>query len=198
MPVKAARIGKSRLGGSPELARAIAADSLDAVLRASLVARVILVTADRQLPRMLVVGADRGARLVVVAESGGSGISAAVLAGLAVSARERPRAVLLGDVPALEPLELDAALVLAGHARRAFVPDADGEGTVLVTAASGVRLREAFGAGSAAAHRALGLVELAVGAETGLRRDVDTREQLAEVIARAPASRTARAASQLA
>ena len=60
-----------------------------------------------------------------------------------------------------------------------MVPDADGTGTTLVTAADGAVHSPAFGAGSRAAHLANGYVELEVGVASGLRTDVDTPEQLA-------------------
>ncbi|TPX05322.1 2-phospho-L-lactate guanylyltransferase [Schumannella luteola] len=195
IPVKPAGIGKSRLGASPGLARAIALDSIEAVLRAPGVGRVVVVTADAELPAELAGIASEAAELVLVLEREPAGISAAITSGL-TEAMSGPRAVLLGDVPALDPAELDAALAAAGQHPRSFVPDADGAGTVLVTAREGVPFVEAFGPGSAAAHRELGLAELPVDRESGLRRDVDTPEQLAEVVRRSPRSRTARVAAQ--
>ncbi|HEV7566719.1 MAG TPA: 2-phospho-L-lactate guanylyltransferase, partial [Microbacteriaceae bacterium] len=56
--------------------------------------------------------------------------------------------------------------------------DADEVGTVLITALHAPSHAPAFGGGSRAAHAAVGYVELAVPVASGLRRDVDTPEQL--------------------
>jgi 2-phospho-L-lactate guanylyltransferase len=86
--------------------------------------------------------------------------------------------VLLGDHPALTSDELaDALRAAAGHPL-AFVADAEGEGSALCSAAPRVPLTPLFGVGSARAHRSAGFVEL-TGHWPGLRRDVDTPEQLA-------------------
>jgi 2-phospho-L-lactate guanylyltransferase len=62
---------------------------------------------------------------------------------------------------------------------RAFVPDAEGTGTTLIVARPGVPHAARFGAASAARHRAEGYIELELPRLSGLRRDIDTREQLA-------------------
>ena len=64
-----------------------------------------------------------------------------------------------------------------GH-DRAFVPDAEGTGTTLIVARAGVPHVVRFGAASAARHRGEGYVELELPSLSGLRRDIDTREQL--------------------
>jgi 2-phospho-L-lactate guanylyltransferase len=92
-------------------------------------------------------------------------------------------AVLLGDLPALQPRELSAALALATRHPLSMVPDAAGTGTTLLTALAGATHVPAFGAGSAAAHRASGYVPLAVAADSGLRTDVDTVHDLTALIA---------------
>ena len=87
-----------------------------------------------------------------------------------------PVAALSSDLPALRPGELGAALAAASRHPRAYVPDAQGHGTTLLTAA-GVPLDPRFGAQSAAAHAASGAV-LLDGDWPGLRRDVDTADDL--------------------
>jgi 2-phospho-L-lactate guanylyltransferase len=173
VPVKGTADAKSRLGASAELARAIALDSVEAALGA---ARVIVVTPAAAAADFEALGA------VVVADAGG-GLNAAVAAGIS-AAGDGPVAVLLGDVPALLPAELAAALLAAERHPLAMVPDADGAGTTLITALRAVSHSPAFGHGSRAAHLAAGYVELDVSAESGLRRDVDTAEQLAGLAAR--------------
>ena len=84
------------------------------------------------------------------------------------------RAVLLGDLPGLDPRELRAALE-ASTAVRNFVADADGVGTVLTVARTSHALR--FGANSRQAHLDEGYVEL-LEAWPSLRRDVDLPQHL--------------------
>ena len=181
MPVKPARIGKSRLGAAVEIVRAIALDTIAAAARASRVGRVIVVTGDAELVAGL---ADAGVAVEVVDDEPPRGLEGAIRAGLDRADPSHPRAVLLGDLPSLDPRELDDALLAAAAHPRAFVPDAEGTGTSLVTALAGVELMESFGADSAGRHRDLGLVELTAPATSGLRRDVDTPDQLRAVAAR--------------
>ncbi len=173
VPVKGTGSAKSRLAASPELALAIALDSIAAAVP---VARVVVVTS----PAMA--GSFEHLDVAVVGDSGG-GLNAAVLQGIA-AATPGPVAVLLGDVPALAPTELAAALQLAQQHPLAFVADADDEGSVLITALEAGDHRPAFGSGSRAAHLAAGYVELDIPHDSGLRRDVDTPTQLAALAAR--------------
>jgi 2-phospho-L-lactate guanylyltransferase len=173
VPVKGTADAKSRLGASARLARAIALDSVEAALGA---ARVIVVTTDSAAADFVALGAS-------VVRDPGEGLSAAITVGIA-AAGEGAVAVLLGDVPALLPSELAAALAAAERHPRAMVADADGEGTVLITAFAAADHAPAFGPGSRELHRAAGYVELDVAPESGLRRDVDTREQLAALAGR--------------
>lgn len=203
------------------LARAIARDTVAAALSAQLVDSVTVVTDDAALAAAL---ADR---CLLVADPG-TGLAGAIAAGLAAvasqevgpaaSAGGRPGAgagtsgaaartggvvaVLLGDVPAMRPDDLDAALA-AGlqHAATAphpapadpqhasagaettsggdgttYLPDADGTGTVLLMGPAEA-LRPVFGPGSAAAHgRTATRLPLAL---PRLRRDVDDAADLA-------------------
>jgi 2-phospho-L-lactate guanylyltransferase len=87
---------------------------------------------------------------------------------------------LAGDLPALRPDDLDAALL--GLRRRSFAADAEGSGTVLLGAPAGVALDPRFGPGSAAAHAASGARPLS-GDWPGLRHDVDTAADLHAVLA---------------
>ena len=95
---------------------------------------------------------------------------------------ERGRAGLAGDLPALRPDELTAALGVAARLGTAFVPDADGTGTTLYAAAPGAQFRPRFGPASRDRHLATGAVEIGTGeigtGLAGLRRDVDTIEDL--------------------
>ncbi|MER7280967.1 2-phospho-L-lactate guanylyltransferase [Dactylosporangium sp. NPDC000244] len=85
---------------------------------------------------------------------------------------------LTADLPAMRPDDLEAALVAAARAgRRAFVPDLEGTGTVLLAAPAGEALAPQFGPGSAVAHLRSGAIRLD-GAWPSLRRDVDTAADL--------------------
>lgn len=168
IPVKGSTSAKSRLGASPELALAIALDSVAAAVATG---RVLVVTSESIAQRFEALGA----RVII---DSGVGLTAAVAQGIG-AAGDGAVAVLLGDVPALQPPELAAALELAVQHPLAFVPDADNDGTVLITALSAADHRPAFGIHSRAAHLAAGYAELDVPPDSGLRRDVDTVEQLA-------------------
>ncbi len=174
VPLKAAASGKSRLGASAELVRAI---GLDTVAAAAAVARVVVVTADPQT------AADAAAipGVTVVTEQEPRGLNAAIALGM--PAADAPRAALLGDLPALRPADLRGALDAAASVDRAVVPDAEGTGSTLVTARAGVAWESAFGADSLARHLAIGCVRLDVPEHSSLRRDVDTMTQLAEAAA---------------
>lgn len=175
VPVKPSEEAKTRLGAGLEIAAAIALDTVAAIAATPEVGRVVVVTADEGVAWELR-GVD-GVQVVVEPEP--QGIAAAVSLGLDTLEETEDRAVLLGDLPALTPDDLVAALALAARVDRGFVPDREGGGTTAVTAIGGTELLHRFGQGSAARHAALGLVRLGVPKESTLRRDVDTPEQLA-------------------
>lgn len=185
IPVRDPASAKSRLAAGDDpaaqqrraaLAAAIALDTVTAARRAREVGEVIVVG-------VLASPIDG----VLLLDDPGFGLLVAVGAGLAAADPAAPTAVLLGDLPALQPADLDAALVAASEHHWAFVPDADGTGTTLVTAAAGLPHALRFGDGSAEQHRDAGYVELDVPEHSGLRRDVDTPAQLAELAALAAA-----------
>ncbi len=185
IPVRDPASAKSRLAAGDDpaaqqrraaLAAAIALDTVTAARRAREVGEVIVVG-------VLASPIDG----VLLLDDPGFGLLVAVGAGLAAADPAAPTAVLLGDLPALQPADLDAALVAASEHHWAFVPDADGTGTTLVTAAAGLPHALRFGDGSAEQHRDAGYVELDVSEHSGLRRDVDTPAQLAELAALAAA-----------
>ncbi|WP_426595186.1 2-phospho-L-lactate guanylyltransferase [Cellulomonas sp. McL0617] len=183
VPVKPAAAGKTRLAGvlgpadRAALARAMALDTVEAAAATPGVARVLVVTSDDELR----------AALPVVVDDPGGGLNAAIRAGLAQVVG--PVAVLLGDLPALRPQDLASALLLAGRHARAFVADADGTGTTLLTGLVAVTPR--FGAGSADLHEAAGHVRLDVAAGSTLRRDVDVPADIAAVARLGVGPRTA-------
>lgn len=182
IPVKPTSVGKSRLDlpavDRVRLARAIALDTIAAAAACESVAQVCVVTDDGAL---LALAFDiPGLRFVPEDDGSGRprGIDAAVAAGSDAAGEGMPRAALLGDLPALRPGDLAAALASAGTHERAVVADAEGTGTTLVTAARGIPLGTAFGGDSYARHLALGCVGLPLPEESTVRRDVDTAAQL--------------------
>ncbi len=165
LPVKDVEHGKSRLTvpgvARADLLLAMFEDTLAAVLATGF-GEVVVVSPDGDVARLA------RAHGVRVRAHGGS-LNEAVAALCPPDLR---CAALLPDLPAVRTEEL--ALVVQGNLR-GFVPDATGTGTTL---AVDTGLVPRFGAGSAAAYGRAGLPALAAG--PGLRRDVDTADDLAE------------------
>jgi 2-phospho-L-lactate/phosphoenolpyruvate guanylyltransferase len=187
VPVKRLAAAKTRLydrrrapAEHAALALALAMDTVSAAALAPPVARVVVVTDDPDARAAL--GA-LGATVTV--DEPRAGLNPALAYG-AATARELASgdavAVLSCDLPALRPTELADALHAAAAHPRAFVADAVGTGTTLLTALPGVPLDPRYGAGSRAAHLASSAVELH-GAWPSLRRDVDTAADLAAAAA---------------
>jgi 2-phospho-L-lactate guanylyltransferase len=150
---------------------ALLADTVAAAAGTPGVAQVVVVTDD---PDAAAVVRELGAR--TVPDEPDRGLNPALVHG-ALAAGTGAVAALSSDLPALRAAELaDALAAAAGTGPRCFVADAGGTGTTLLTAV-GTALDPRFGRGSAQAHRAGGAVEL-TGAWPGLRRDVDTAEDL--------------------
>jgi 2-phospho-L-lactate/phosphoenolpyruvate guanylyltransferase len=197
IPVKRLSAAKSRLRGAvpaarhADLALAMVRDTAAAVLAGTAVAELLVVTDD---PAVAAAVGGMGAR--VVPDRAGADLNAAMRFGAdEVAGLTRFRAVLAGDLPALRPAQLDAALEAALQAersvagRRSFVADAAGSGTVLLAAPPGEPLEPRFGLGSANAHASSGAAALA-GDWPGLRQDVDTPADLATVLELGPGPHT--------
>lgn len=170
IPVKSPALGKSRLSAAGDrfaLARAIALDTIETAVQAC---AVIVVTEDASIAAA---ARELGAR--VVDEGAPAGLNAAIARGVDAAGTTHC-AAMLGDLPALRPTDLTAALRAASTMERAVVPDAESTGSTLVTARAGVAWASAFGADSLARHVALGCTVL--DAADSLRRDVDTVAQL--------------------
>lgn len=184
VPLKPLAVAKSRLSplGSPArraLARAFAADTVAAALACRVVRSVTVVTADQRLGEE---AQALGARVVDDPAPGDLNRAVRlVAAGLPLRGTGAAVVALCGDLPALRPEELQRALGLVPDAGRGFVPDASGTGTTAYVAARAA-FRPAFGPGSAHQHRRAGARCLALDRTSGLRRDVDTPEDLAEAL----------------
>jgi 2-phospho-L-lactate guanylyltransferase len=197
IPVKRLEAAKTRLGDVDDahrmrLALSFATDAVTAALAVTAVRRVLVVTEDPLVAAQL---SDRGA--AIVGETRGPGLNAAIEAGLdalAAAGDARRVAIMTGDLPAVSPDEIAAALAPAAGLRLGVLADAEGTGTVLLTATlaggggppssgpavtAAVRPVPRFGPESYARHRAAGHVPLP-GDYPGLRRDVDTQADLRE------------------
>jgi 2-phospho-L-lactate guanylyltransferase len=178
VPVKGTAGAKSRFGEGDHsaLATAIALDTVEAALATAGVTGVLVVTSEEASAAF-----DETEALVLIEEHP-AGLAAAIALGVEtaseMSAAGRGIAVLLGDLPALTPAELGFALDAARSHALATVPDAEGTGTTLITAADGSLHAPAFGLGSAELHRAAGYVALEIPIDSGLRNDVDTLSSL--------------------
>ncbi|GAA3048565.1 2-phospho-L-lactate guanylyltransferase [Pseudonocardia yunnanensis] len=195
VPVKQLGAAKSRLRGAADqgigdadaharLALALAHDTVAAVRASTRVRRLLVISSDP------VVAAELGAVGVEVVPDGPvPGLNAAYAGGAALLREHDPAAAvgaLQADLPALRTAELDdaiaaAAQLFAGRAGRVFCSDAEGTGTTFLLAAPGVALDPLFGVGSALRHRDSGAQPLH-GDWPGLRRDVDTADDLREAM----------------
>lgn len=180
VPYKGGDAAKSRFTGEEGLDRrrlsaAFLTDTLHAVRSARSVERVIVVSGEPKLAETL------GDLVDGVVPDPGSGLNAAVAAGVVAAREQRPDAfvaVLVGDLPALLPDDLDEALRLAVDAARdghpyAFVPDREGTGTTAIMAAPGATVSSRFGPDSRRHHTEAGFTELAIPDGSSLRLDID-------------------------
>ena len=129
-------------------------------------------------------------------------LNAALRHGATVAARRWPGtglAALTADLPAVSPAELATALRAAGTAPglAAFVPDAACVGTTMYAVPPGGEFRPLFGGASRARHAAAGATELDLDVMMGLRRDVDTPDDLREALTLGAGPRTTALAAEL-
>lgn len=206
MPVKVLSEAKSRLAPlagerRPSLALAFASDTVSAVLACPDVARVLVVTSDTLAARTL-----SGLGACVVPDSPDAGLNAALSFGAAEASRRWPGGgvtALAADLPALRPEELSRALrAAAGLAvndktAASFMPDAAGVGTTMYAVAPQGEFTPKFGGASRRRHAASGALELPSDGIEGLRRDVDTPDDLRAAVTLGTGSRTAALASEL-
>lgn len=195
IPVKPLALAKSRLApvgatGREDLALAFACDAVRAAVECASVRDVVVVTDDHAVAACV-----RELGAVVVADGPAAGLNAALLHGAQHADRscpDRPVAALTADLPALRAEDLSRALRQAAAHDTAFVRDEPGTGTTLLAAGRLALFAPAFGAGSARAHEAAGAVEVGA-ALARLRRDVDTRDDLAAALTLGVGTRTAQA-----
>lgn len=197
LPVKDPRQAKQRLSGllSPArreaLARLMFEEMFARILAARGFARVLVATSDAQI------AARAGAHGALVIEeseqhshSRSADAAAAMAAGLGASA-----VVLLPiDVPTATAAEIDSLAAAAGEGI-AIVPSGDGTGTNALVRTPPTAIESRFGPNSFQAHlqqaRAKGL-PVRVLHPPGIVFDVDTPEDVKELLGRAPECRAAR------
>jgi 2-phospho-L-lactate guanylyltransferase len=225
MPVKVLGQAKSRLASlagprRPDLALAFASDTVSAVMDCPVVARVLVVTSDPQAgPALSSLGAltepdpvfirpdaSQPGNTVQAPGTGEGALNAALAHGAAAAARRWPGggiAALTADLPALRPGELGRALTAAAETARlggpasSFVPDAAYVGTTMYAVAPWGIFAPGFGGASRMRHAAGGASELLLPGIPGLRRDVDTPDDLREAVALGTGWRTAALAGEL-
>lgn len=194
VPVKPPALGKSRLAGLPDarrsaLATAFARDTISAVRRCALVAEVMVVTDDHLF------AAAVGAEGCAVLPDGVTGSLNASLVQAAAEARRRwpayAVATVCADLPALDPVDLAAALAQVEDGP-VYAADHSGTGTTMYAVPAGAPFDPQFGIGSAAAHRDVG-ARAVEGALVSLRLDVDDTDDLARALALGVGEHTARA-----
>ena len=200
VPVKPPARAKTRLGSLGDEARralvsAFARDTVSASLASPMVGAVLVVTDDHVLARD---ARDLGAE--AVPDGLAEDLNATLVQGAAEVRRRWPRlarAALCADLPALRPQELALALQVASTCPAAFVPDVAGDGTTMFAATTEDGFTPQFGAGSRQAHRAVGAHEIVDLDLPGLRRDVDTPDDLREALRLGVGEHTARACDGL-
>jgi len=217
IPVKVLARAKSRLGvlagaRRPELALAMAADTVCAVLECPEVGQVLVVSSDSAVAGSLaplgVTVVDEPATPAAAAGEATAldrpedGLNAALVHGATMAAALWPGtgiAALSADLPALRPAELGRALRAARAlpGRASFVADAQDVGTTLYAAPPGARFRPMFGGASRRRHAAGGVCELLLDGIPGLRRDVDTPDDLRTAVALGTGTRTMAVAGEL-
>jgi 2-phospho-L-lactate/phosphoenolpyruvate guanylyltransferase len=179
VPLKPLALAKSRLRGAvppdqhEDLVLRLAIQTVRAARAAAGVDRLIVITDD-------LLAAQRLGPFAEIAPDPGGGLNHALRT--VAAGRSGVVAAMPADLPALRPDQLTEALAAADgcDTARAFVPDAAGIGTVLLTARTGPRLDPLFGPDSAHAHLESGASRLD-GDWPTLRRDVDTPADLAAV-----------------
>ena len=196
IPFKGAPSSKSRLAARFDdlarhaLALAFLRDVVAAARAADRVDGVVIVSSEPGLAAFFPDEAPLAP--VAITPDPRHGLNGAVAHGIRVARAADAAAhvaALLGDLPELTAAELSAALEAAARHPFAYVTDAAGTGTSMITLAPGEAALPHFGAGSAAAHDAAGFARLDLAPESGLRRDVDCPGDVDRIAAPGPHTR---------
>lgn len=170
VPIRGWESGKSRLG-RPGIARAMALDTVRALLDCPDIDDIVIVTSDRD------VQSDFSIPECTLVDDHARGDLNRAIAEAADHRRHKRCIVLLGDLPSITPSDIAHVLARCGTTPH-FVSDARGTGSTMWLTDDGP-VHTYFGERSCARHRASGAVEL--GPRSGddpfmwarVRRDVD-------------------------
>ncbi len=194
LPVKAPENAKQRLNGRlsaaarEHLARAMFEEVLFMLGRAKGIDRLAVATSDRQI-----MDQTRASGALVLEEKAQHSHSRSAAWAARQAAEMGARKVLLLpiDIPLVQPSEIE----LLARSELAIVPSEDGTGTNALVLTPPDAIAPRFGPGSFQAHtdqaRAQGL-QMQVLRPPGITFDLDTPEDLDELLRRAPDSRVAR------
>lgn len=179
--LKRLELAKTRLDIPPtlraEMAMAMALDTAAAVIASPVVTSLYVVCPDRAI-----VCRVKGPCVHVLLREPGNGLNAAMTYGRRFASRAhptRPVALMIADLPAATTNEVTAvlrAIWLAGST--CVVSDVNGTGTVMLTAPPHVFIRPRFGAHSFLRHLEDGALAITNPFLHGLRRDVDSLDDL--------------------
>jgi 2-phospho-L-lactate guanylyltransferase len=185
--LKSSALAKSRLDTFPDplrrrLAWTMAVDTLTALAAAT----GLVVVVSRQ-PALRALLRRAGLDVDVRSEIGAGSLDAALHQGAEALTGAGYRTVVacVGDLPALRPEAVRAALDASRAHPRSFVADASGTGTTMLISHRSTReggLDPHFGGRSAAAHRSSGAVALVGDDLRTARRDVDTEVDLLDAL----------------
>ena len=186
IPFKGTPNGKSRLDFLSDerrarLALAFLEDTIAAVRSVDLVAYVVIVSDSVEVQSLGCFsdghrGPHPAAPCRIVSDPGG-GLNLAVLKGIRYARRAMPTAfvaAMTSDLPCLEGNDLRFVLKSAAQLDRAFVPDASGDGTTMITVGPGVSPSPRFGTSSRLTHEQAGHRLIELSEHSGLRYDIDT------------------------
>jgi 2-phospho-L-lactate guanylyltransferase len=197
LPVKSPRNAKQRLSGyltpgqRETLARTMFEEVLATLTRVRNIGRIIVASSD---PDVLGHARNTGVDVLVEIEQKSHSLSADFAARHAAEAGARSVLLMPIDVPLVTPDEIGSLLMGTLHGL-IVVPSSDGTGTNALVRTPPDAIRSCFGPGSFQAHcgqaETLG-IPLQVMHPPGILFDIDTPEDVAELIARAPESRVGR------
>jgi 2-phospho-L-lactate guanylyltransferase len=197
LPVKAPSSAKQRLNGllsagqREALARMMYEETLAALCAAGGIDRVVVATSDAEAARWA-----RAAGALVFEERSQQSHSASADAACRRAVEMGATTAILApiDVPLAGPADFEM-LVAAARPGVVIVPSSDGTGTNALVRTPPDAIESRFGPGSFAAHLEQAR-KRGVAAEVlrlpGLMFDIDTPEDVAELLARAPGCRAAR------
>lgn len=178
VPAKLLKDAKSRLGRE-DLALPFFTDVISALKQSKLVESVTVVSADPTICRLAV-----ELNCQIVMENRSNGILPAINMGISSLKLPDQRNILvvLGDLPCLNPDQVDSFILQGSEFDSAFVSDAEGTGSTMWMRTHSTIPTPHFGPRSRAMHRESGAIEIDDPQLIGTRRDVDTAVNLWDAI----------------